>query len=282
MMHRFIALVSRRTPSAPPPSAFATAAARFERWTRVVGTDRVSVWVAVTAPSRLSYQKLAAGGCLVGRDFGSPGGAAAEAWGAFVRIDLDRVAGRVSVYRDPTGRLECWRAELDGADVLFSNLDDVRFLLTAPPSINWDYLQYHLYHDWLRGAETGFNGITELLPGETITYRQASCERRLSWRPWRIAADRFPDAPTARTALREAAERAVSAWAGLYDHIELDLSGGLDSAIVLGLLRQVAGHHGVVGVNYTTRHPESDERGVGSSRVDLQACKLEYSIVSPK
>ena len=24
------------------------------------------------------------------------------------------------------------------------------------------------------------------------------------------------------------------------------------------------------------------ERGVGSSRVDLQACKLEYSIVSPK
>ena len=26
----------------------------------------------------------------------------------------------------------------------------------------------------------------------------------------------------------------------------------------------------------------SSESGVGSSRVDLQACKLEYSIVSPK
>ena len=27
---------------------------------------------------------------------------------------------------------------------------------------------------------------------------------------------------------------------------------------------------------------EKEEWGVGSSRVDLQACKLEYSIVSPK
>ena len=31
---------------------------------------------------------------------------------------------------------------------------------------------------------------------------------------------------------------------------------------------------------YDQRFPE--HRGVGSSRVDLQACKLEYSIVSPK
>ena len=30
------------------------------------------------------------------------------------------------------------------------------------------------------------------------------------------------------------------------------------------------------------RHFDSDEVLVGSSRVDLQACKLEYSIVSPK
>ena len=28
--------------------------------------------------------------------------------------------------------------------------------------------------------------------------------------------------------------------------------------------------------------PQLDEMAVGSSRVDLQACKLEYSIVSPK
>jgi asparagine synthase (glutamine-hydrolysing) len=60
--------------------------------------------------------------------------------------------------------------------------------------------------------------------------------------------------------LRNAAKGATTAWAGLYNRIALDLSGGLDSAILLGLLRQGAAHPGVVGVNYTTAHPESDER----------------------
>ena len=32
----------------------------------------------------------------------------------------------------------------------------------------------------------------------------------------------------------------------------------------------------------TSGHIWIDDRDVGSSRVDLQACKLEYSIVSPK
>ena len=40
---------------------------------------------------------------------------------------------------------------------------------------------------------------------------------------------------------------------------------------------------GVVGVGYGDGYPQYAKNGtVGSSRVDLQACKLEYSIVSPK
>ena len=55
---------------------------------------------------------------------------------------------------------------------------------------------------------------------------------------------------------------------------------------LLGLVLSAALPFAVLGqTNVVTQHNDIGRTGqnlVGSSRVDLQACKLEYSIVSPK
>lgn len=70
--------------------------------------------------------------------------------------------------------------------------------------------------------------------------------------------------------MRSAAERAVDHWATLYRSILLDLSGGLDSAIVLGLLRRHPRHPDVVGVAEAFRpDPVAQEEAAAMFRADL-------------
>ena len=62
--------------------------------------------------------------------------------------------------------------------------------------------------------------------------------------------------------------------------ILLKLSGRDAGCTVLAQARQADG--AAVWMRATGPTPVAEAEAVGSSRVDLQACKLEYSIVSPK
>ena len=55
------------------------------------------------------------------------------------------------------------------------------------------------------------------------------------------------------------------------------IGGATKKVVVVG-----GGMGGAVAAKYIRMMDKSVEVTVGSSRVDLQACKLEYSIVSPK
>ncbi|KAK0351487.1 hypothetical protein LTR94_024770 [Friedmanniomyces endolithicus] len=197
-------------------------------------------------------------------------------FGAYVSFHIDRAEERISVLRDPTGRICLWRLPLPEGDLLFSELDDVRAFMATRPRLNWDYLHYHLHIPWLWGSQTAFEDITEIEPGACLIYppRAEPFSRQL-WRPADFASDPFQSLEEAKRGLRAAAEQSAYQWANAYDKIALFLSGGLDSSIVLGLLRGYARHPDVVGVNLYIDDDKGDERRYAHEAAQLHGVQLK-------
>lgn len=271
-MHRFIAIVALDA-AHPAQTVMRERLLSLAGWTTQLELRHVIVRARTAEPSRLGAHRVDNRSCLVGRAFGSCEGGAAPPWGCYVSFEAHS-PDHLVVRRDPTGRVECWRWPVPGGELLFSHLADALALGVPPPSINWDYLLYHLTCHFMRGEETGLAGVTELLPGSEVTYARNAATGRFFWDPHLIAERRFASEGEARSAIRAAGEMAAQAYGSLYARIALDLSGGLDSAIVLGLLRQAAGHPDVIGVNYVTPHPEGDERGFARDAAQLHRVQL--------
>jgi asparagine synthase (glutamine-hydrolysing) len=287
-MHRYIALVSTGGGSTAMDAAGAQLGLERPPWTATLENDLARVWVVTRPPTQLAAHKSGAQACVIGLDFQrtdqrpSPELHGLETrWGAYVEVAVDAAANKVRILRDPTGRVDCWRLSLPGVDVVFSHRSDIAPLLSARPRLNWDFIAYHLNNDWLRGEETGFADVLELLPGDELHYARAAPTTRRAWRPDRIAADPFPSLAEAERAIRQAAEITIEAWAPRYRTIALDLSGGLDSSIVLGLLRQHARHPDVVGVNWVIGHAEGDERRFAHDAAERHGIRLIEAEITP-
>jgi asparagine synthase (glutamine-hydrolysing) len=293
MLHRFIALIARDNAPLRQSPLTRRILPIVAGWTSALDTDLTMVWVLSSSPSRLGAQVGAEGRCVIGADFersksgglGAPpvcvrGSPLSDRWGAYVSITVDEIKRTVTVLRDPTGRVECWRISTPRVDVLFSHYSDVYELFEVGIDINWEYIIYHLNNNYLRGKETALTNILEVLPGEKITYHRDGIDEEMSWWPHIIANERYRSPEEAVAEIRSAAETSVGGWADRYASITLDLSGGLDSAIVLGLLRAQAKHGRVIGVNYLTGHPESDERSYAREAARMHGIEVVETQIS--
>jgi asparagine synthase (glutamine-hydrolysing) len=74
--------------------------------------------------------------------------------------------------------------------------------------------------------------------------------------------------------LREAIRSCVGAWASCYDEVVHELSGGLDSTIVLACLCDVMSPANILCLNFFTETPEGDERSYARAAAALVGCQL--------
>lgn len=279
-MIRYVAAI-HNDPEATSPLDW-EAFGKFQRnWTTVFDGDRVRVWA--TGESRAftarNYPTAGRAVCVIGCAFDDAGNSDSsksvyKSWGAFIAVTIEANERIVRVYREPTGRIECWRVSIAGFEILFSHLEDVLPLVGRLLTINWDYLAFHLTNRWLHNEQTGYREILELLPGDEITYEYDKAAVARKWHPASFIAEPHCAIENARSAMRGAAERVVGSWASLYRSILIDLSGGLDSAIVLGLLRRHARHSDVIGVNYVIKHAEGDEREYANEAAQLHGISV--------
>lgn len=85
--------------------------------------------------------------------------------------------------------------------------------------------------------------------------------RSLAWDALQVAqSDPIEDGDLAAAQLRRTAKACVQAWAACYRGVLHSLSGGLDSAIVLGCLRDTHNRPAITCLNYHSCGPEADER----------------------
>ena len=182
-------------------------------------------------------------------------------WGRYVAILREGANQAVRVIRDPSGGLPCYIARYRRITMVFSEIEPCIALGLLPFSINWKFIASMLPYSSLEIRETGLNEVHELQGGERASFSGGDVEYALLWRPAELAArGRIVDPAQATVVVREAVKETVHAWASMHRSITHNLSGGLDSSIVLGCLKSAPNEPRITCIHYFAPAGNEDER----------------------
>jgi asparagine synthase (glutamine-hydrolysing) len=181
-------------------------------------------------------------------------------WGSYVAFIRDTGGSRLHVVRDPCGATSCYLTRSNGVDVLCAFVDDIADLSGVKLSVDWESVGAFFLSNYLINERTGLAELTELLPGQRMTWRPGHApERSWIWNPVAIA--RQPNRQSyekARDEFRATTERCVEAWTRSCGTILVRMSGGLDSSIVAGIVSRTRTGP-VFGLHLVGRGYESSE-----------------------
>lgn len=182
-------------------------------------------------------------------------------WGRYVAFLLDQSRNRQFVIRDCSGMVPCYRTRSDGVDLLFSDIADLAPLELPAFCLNPDYLASFIHSTQLQIRDCGLKNVTEILAGESLEIRDGRALQFSIWEPGNICRDRSIESfNTAASQFRKTTQYCVDAWASTYDTILHSLSGGFDSAVVLGCLRNSPVRPSFACLNRYSLNAGEDER----------------------
>ncbi len=181
-----------------------------------------------------SVHTLDAGTCAAMRS--SKGATVLERfWGSYVALCKDNQS--LSVIADPMASIPCFFTLRHDVLLVFSHLEQCRFLDVHDYTLNRNFIALLLRYDKVQTGETGLNEVSELLGGERLIFQDGRVYRERLWDPRRIAGSPLKiTTPDAAGLLAQTTRSVVASWAARYDRIGLNLSGGLDSSIVASCL----------------------------------------------
>lgn len=182
-------------------------------------------------------------------------------WGRYVAFFRDSGRDIGFVIRDPSGQIPCYSICIDGFHLFFSHLRDIPSSMRRNLSLNPRFLAAQFLEIELCNGQTGLHQVDEVLAGECYSLRNGHIAKTFHWRPSAICKSRRVEGYSdATTALRHTTQYCVGAWAHTYQVLVHELSGGLDSSIVLSCLRTCLPSESITCVNYFTEASLGDER----------------------
>ncbi|HSP71891.1 MAG TPA: asparagine synthase (glutamine-hydrolyzing), partial [Gaiellaceae bacterium] len=196
--------------------------------------------------------------------------------GMFAFAIWDARRERLLLARDRVGKKPLHVAHLDRGLAFGS---DVRALLLAAeqtPALDEANVPEFLFQRYVGGDRSLFRGVKRVLPGELLVYDRERLSHRRYWQlqpsqePHRLAAGSL------RTLLRGAVEERLMSDVPL----GVLLSGGVDSAAVLGLMRE-AGADSVASFTIGFDNPLYDERARARAAARLHGSDHHEILVSP-
>jgi asparagine synthase (glutamine-hydrolysing) len=195
-------------------------------------------------------------------------------WGYYVAALRYPERAAIGVLRAPASLLACCHMKRGTLDVFFSDLEDCAPLGLSALSVNWDSITAQVVGGDYLTDETAIKNITALECGESIEYTAGGCTRRQYWDPRDFLRRRsLREFSAAACAMRGAVDHSVSALSTGHDRILVNLSGGLDSSIVLGALARAPHKPRLTAVNYHSRGC-GDERPYARIMARSVDCRL--------
>lgn len=159
--------------------------------------------------------------------------------------------------------------------MVFSHLEDCLALKVARFNVDWDYVRFQLVFRDPQTCETGLREVSELGPGECVELGSPA-RREYYWDP-RVYARSEPldDFSEAVASVRAVTQSCIHSWATCHDNLLHQLSGGLDSSIVLRCLDNAPSRPQVTCVNWYERNsPSGDEREFARAVAGISRCEL--------
>lgn len=211
-------------------------------------------------------------------------------WGGYLALRTRHAAAEA--LRDPSGSMPCYHLELDDAHILAAEPALLVDLGLVTAEIDWTIVSQAMVYRDLRPARSALRGIDEVQPGVAMRVLPPGVTIECAWSPWTFTArDReMSDPEEAIEAVRQAATKSVLSWGSCFRRPLVEISGGLDSAIVAAVLSLGNGKpHGITFRAVTGDMDETpyaraiaDHLGVDLETVDpdIAAIDLEHSASS--
>lgn len=182
-------------------------------------------------------------------------------WGNYVAFITNERTRIRYVIRDCSGKIPCYILRIEDIRIAFSDVGDVRSLTNFRFSIDYQYLAAFVQFDQLRIRACPIKEVTELLAGDRLKIDGEHESIDSIWHPNNFCTEERPESyEVARDHLRHAVQVSIDSWASIYSRILENLSGGLDSAIVLGCLFRSPTRPAVTCLNRYAKHTGEDER----------------------
>ncbi len=159
-----------------------------------------------------------------------------EVSGAFVLAWHDGQS--LHLIRDAVGERTLFYAPVAEGLIFASSLKVLMNTGLIQRRLNTEVLARYLTYAYIPGRETLIQGVYELEPGEWLTFSQGQLQRR-SW--WNFEPERWEPTearPRLIAELRKSIEHAVLSRMPASGPLCASLSGGIDSSLVVALLRQ--------------------------------------------
>lgn len=212
---------------------------------------------------------------------GSMGGALIRNyWGSYIAIL--KHGPRWQVITDPTAAIPCFHMEHSGVTIVFSHLEKCPFLHRLELTINYEFLSKLLIYDKISNGETGFHQISELPGGSRLSRTPQGVTTTLLWDPRRIASDRLePPLEQAAAMLLETTQSVIASRADGHDTVTVNLSGGLDSSIVLACLAGSAFGGDLQAVHHIVASGDPSEVRYARAAAEAAGCPLTELLFEP-
>jgi asparagine synthase (glutamine-hydrolysing) len=186
-------------------------------------------------------------------------------WGDYVAFLADGVSSTKRIIKDPTGNLPCFVTSWRHVIVIFSCLSDLIDLKLMCFSVNWSYVAQRVGSGGYDSRVSPLNEVSQLHRGQCLeitTDQSARQIRKLYWNPTVFSdpAHSIDDVDCAMRAMRASVRSATRTMAASHNGILMRLSGGLDSSIVSGCLREARTRTKVTSYTYFIPDGRSDER----------------------
>lgn len=195
-------------------------------------------------------------------------------WGSYISFLRDADNAKIHVMRDCSGGIPCYRTHHKGIQIVFADIGDLRPLLLPSFTINWKYMSAFLYYEQLQIRQCGLTEITEVLAGESVSFGSGEPQQLTMWDPRKVCrSPPIEEHHFALSTLADVTEQCVDAWGSVYSNILHSLSGGFDSAVVLGLLKRAMVQPMITCVNRYNLAAGEDERSFArqaASRADVR------------
>jgi asparagine synthase (glutamine-hydrolysing) len=175
--------------------------------------------------------------------------------GMFAFAIWDARRERLLVARDRLGKKPLFIARMSEGLAFGSDARSVLLVSGLRPELDVERLPAFLFQRYVSAPQTMFSGIDKVPPGHLLTYDRSTAAIRPYWR-----LDLAPPGPLRAEELRELLRDSVRRRLMSDVPLGVLLSGGVDSAAVLGLMRE-AGADSIASFTVGYDDPLYDERG---------------------